>query len=131
MKNPRANGATYDTGALIAAERHDRTLWALHHAYLDAGIAPTVPAGVLAEAWRGGPQPNLSRLLKVCRVEPLTEAQARAVGVLAARSGLDDPVDLSVAEGALRRHDVVVTSNAGDIRQVADAVREPLTIAEI
>ena len=48
------SGLTYDTGALIAAEANDRLLWSLHSAALTHGIAPTVPAGVLGEVWRGG-----------------------------------------------------------------------------
>lgn len=123
-----AGGLTYDAGALIAAERDDRLLWSLHRAALTRGLAPTVPAGVLGETWRGGPQPTLSRLLKGCRVEPLTETRARAVGALAARSGLSDTVDLSVAEGALRRSDAVVTSNRAHIELVADAVGRRLVI---
>lgn len=118
----RLGGLTYDTGALIAAERSDRLLWSLHRAALTRGLTPTVPAGVVGEAWRGGPQPQISRLLKGCVVEPLTEGQARAVGELAARSGLTDTVDLAVAEGALRRNDAVVTSNRTDIEQAAGAV---------
>lgn len=85
-----------------------------------------MPAGVLGEAWRGGPQTQLSRLLKGCRIEALSEGQARAVGVLAARSGLSDTVDLAVVEGALRRNDAVTTSNPTHIEQVADAVGRPL-----
>jgi hypothetical protein len=65
-------------------------------------LTPIVPAGVLGEAWRGGPHHHLSRLLKGCEVEDLTEVQAGQVGVLAARSGLSDTVDLAVVEGALR-----------------------------
>jgi hypothetical protein len=49
-------GVTYDTGALVAAERNNRQMWALHAGYLAEEIIPTVPAGVLAEAWRGGPR---------------------------------------------------------------------------
>ena len=45
-----ANGLTYDTGALIAAERDDRLMWALHRASLSRGLVPTIPVGVLAEA---------------------------------------------------------------------------------
>ncbi|MEJ7799736.1 MAG: hypothetical protein WKF60_04405, partial [Ilumatobacter sp.] len=105
-----ATGLTYDTGALIAAERDDRLMWALHRAAIGRGLPPTVPAGVLAEAWRGGPQHRLSRLLKGCKVEELGEKQARQVGGLIARSGLDDTVDVAVAEGAIRRNDAVVTS---------------------
>ncbi|MDR1999303.1 MAG: twitching motility protein PilT [Frankiaceae bacterium] len=115
-------GLTYDTGAFVAAERDDRLMWSLHRATLLRGINPTVPAGVLGECWRGGPQDRLSRMLKGCRIEPLTEAQARAVGVLAARSGLDDTVDLAVAEGAVRRGDAVVTSNRSHIERAADAL---------
>ncbi|MCL2849732.1 MAG: hypothetical protein FWE61_06775 [Micrococcales bacterium] len=113
-------GLTYDTGALIAAEKNDRTMWALHAAALSRGLVPTVPAAVLGEAWRGGPQAHLSWLLRACHVDPLTEPQARAIGRLAAASGLDDTVDLAVAEGALRRDDVVVTSNPTHIAQASD-----------
>lgn len=127
----RADGLTYDTGALIAAERSDRLLWPLHRAALTRGLTPTVPAGVLGEAWRGGPQPQLSRLLKGCLVEPLTEAQARAIGVLAARSDLADTVDLAVVEGALRRNDVVVTSNRTDIEQAAGGIARRLVIQDV
>ena len=42
-----------------------------------------VSAGVLAKGWRGGPQANLSRLLKGCDIEDRTKAQACAVGTLA------------------------------------------------
>lgn len=32
---------TYDTGALIAAERNDRRLWALHRRALERGLVVT------------------------------------------------------------------------------------------
>lgn len=123
-----AAGLTYDTGALVAAERDDRLMWSLHRAALVRGLTPIVPAGVLGEAWRGGPQHRLSRMLKGCRIEPLTEEQARAIGLLAARSSLDDTVDLAVTEGALRRCHAVVTSNRDDIERVADSVGLRLVI---
>ena len=126
-----AAGLTYDTGALIAAERDDRLLWSLHRAAIARGVPPTVPAGVLAEAWRGGPQHRLSMLLKGCQVEDLSELQARRVGVLVAACGLDDTVDVSVVEGALRRHDAVVTSNRAHIEQVADSVRRSVPIHDV
>lgn len=125
------NGLTYDTGALIAAERSDRLVWALHRAAVRRGLAPTVSVGVIAEAWRGGPQHQLSRMLKGCRVEELTEEQARTVGELARDAALDDVVDLAVAEGAMRRHDAVVTSNRSHIEQVASAARRRLSIHEV
>jgi hypothetical protein len=70
-------------------------------------------------------------MLKGCGVEPLTEDQARAVGALAARSSLDDTVDLAVAEGAIRRGHAVVTSNRADIEHVADAVGRRLVIHSV
>ena len=124
-------GLTYDTGALVAGERDDRLMWSLHRAAIARGLSPTVPAGVLGEAWRGGPQHHLSRMLKGCHVEPLTEQQARDVGALAAKSGLDDTVDLAVVEGALRRGDAVVTSNRSHIGQAADATRRRLVIHDV
>jgi coenzyme F420-reducing hydrogenase gamma subunit len=62
----------------------------------------------------------LSRFLKGCHIEDLSKDQARAVGALAARARHDDVVDVSVVEGAVRRHHAVVTSNATDIRKIAD-----------
>lgn len=126
-----ADGLTYDTGALIAAERDDRILWALHRAALRRGIAPTVPVGVVAESWRGGPQHHLSRLMQGCRTESMSDLQARDIGVLIGQSGLNDIVDVAVAEGAMRRRDAVVTSNRVHIEQVADARRRHLTIHEV
>jgi len=126
-----ADGLTYDTGALIAAERDDRLMWALHRAALSRSLAPTIPAGALAEAWRAGPQNRLSRLLKGCRTEALTETQARAVGVLIGRSGLNDTVDVAVVEGAIARNDAVVTSNRSHIEQVADAANRHITIHDV
>lgn len=126
-----ARGLTYDTGALVAAERDDRIMWSLHRAALRRGLPPTVPAGVLAEGWRGGPQANMSRLLKGCDIEDLTKARARAVGALGARAEHDDIVDVSVVEGAVRRNHAVVTSNAGHIRKVATATGVGITVHRV
>lgn len=80
-------GVTYDTGALVAAERNQRAMWALHAGFLAEEVVPTVPAPVLAEAWRGGGrQASLSRFLAMCEVEELGEDQARRVGALAGKA---------------------------------------------
>ncbi|HEX9529693.1 MAG TPA: PIN domain-containing protein [Acidimicrobiales bacterium] len=124
-------GVTYDTGALIAAERNDRRMWALHAGFLAEEVAPCVPAPVLAEAWRGGPrQANVARLLAMCEVEPMSEDQARKVGVLAGRSDHDDVVDVTVVEGAIRRGDAVVTSNRDPIARVARAAGARIRIED-
>ena len=44
------SGATYDAGALIAAQRDDRRTWALHDELLANDVIPVVPAPVLAQA---------------------------------------------------------------------------------
>jgi len=122
-------GITYDTGALLAAERNDRRMWALHAGFLAEDVAPTVPAPVLAQAWRGGArQASLARLLVLCEVEPMSEEQARAIGILASRSRHDDVVDLAVVEGAVRRRDAIVTCDPKDIRRIAAALGARISI---
>src|SRR6266852_9041522 len=104
-------GVTYDTGALIAADRGERRMWARHRALLAIREVPTVPAPVLAQSWRGGSrQALLAQMLAGCDVEALDDGQARSVGSLAARAATGDIVDACVVEGALRRHDLVVRS---------------------
>lgn len=121
-------GLTYDTGALIAAERGDRFVWSLHRAALARGMVPIIPGGVLAEAWRGGPQPRLSQLLLGCDVEPLARDQARATGSLAARAKTSQIVDASVVECALRRGHAVVTSDPSDLQTLAGAESRRLVL---
>lgn len=122
-------GVTYDTGALVAAERAERRMWARHRALLQARVVPVTPAPVLAQAWRGGGrQANLSRLLVGCQIEPLDDLGARAVGALATRASVTDIVDASVVEGALRRHDTVITSDPGDLTAIADATGRRLSV---
>ena len=125
-------GVTYDTGALVAGERDNRRMWALHAGYLAEEVIPTVPAPVLAEAWRGGSrQASLSRFLRMCDTEPMCEDQAKNVGVLAGKSDHDDIVVVCVVEGAVRRGDAVVTSNATHIRKVAEGAGARLRIESI
>jgi hypothetical protein len=109
---------------VVACERRGQTLCCLR--------APTVPAPVLAQGWRGGAkQASLSRLLALCIVEPMSEAQARAVGRLASRSRHEDVVDLAVVEGTLRRRDAIVTSDAEDMRHIAAAVGERIRLEAV
>lgn len=125
-------GVTYDTAVLIAGDRSDRAMWALHAGFLAEEVSPTVPAPVVADAWRGGSrQANLTRLLALCTVEHMDADQAKRVGVLAGKSAHDDIVDVTVVEGALRRRDGVVTSNPTHIRMIADAVRARLLIETV
>jgi hypothetical protein len=121
----------YDAGALVAAERNVRPLWALHDAALRRDVSPLVPAGVLAQVWRGGPQASLSRLLAGCTVTPLDELLARAVGTLCGQARTSDVVDASVVVLARVMAAPVVTGDAGDLRALAGAAGWPITLHEI
>jgi len=122
-------GVTYDTGGLVAADRGERRMWARHRVLLASREVPTVPAPVLAQAWRGGGrQALLGRLLVGCDVEALDDHQARSVGSLAARAAVTDIVDTAVVEGALRRHDLVITSDPDDLRSIAEAAGRRLEV---
>lgn len=125
------SGLTYDTGALLAAEANDRRMWALHRRALERSHTPTLPAAVLAQAWRGGPQPLLSQLIDTCTVEPFEEATARLAGALLSRAKSTDVVDASVVVGALRRTDAIVTSDRNDIEHLAQAVGRRVAIIGI
>ncbi len=124
-------GLTYDTGALIAAERNDRRIWALHRRSLERNEVPTVPSGVLGQAWRGGPQAEMSRLLAGCRIEDLTEPRARSVGTACGAAGTSDVVDASVVVGAAVRGDVVVTSDIGDLQHLRVALDAEIELVSI
>ena len=124
-------GTTYDTGALLAAEANRRELWAIHARSLQRGERPVVPVGVLGQAWRGGPQAQLSRLLRGCRIEDLDEGRARAAGVACARSASRDVVDASVVAGALARGDLVITSDPDDIQNIARALGGSIRVHRI
>ena len=119
----RVIGATSDSGALIAAERGERLMWSRHRALLLRRVVPIVPAPVIAQCWRGTPrQAQLARLLAGCEVEALDDTRARATGALAGRACTTDIVDASVVEGALRRGDLIVSSDEGDLTAIAGAV---------
>lgn len=121
-------GLTYDAGLLISAERNDRRAWALHRRALERGMVPTVPAGVLGQGWRGGPQAQMSRLLGGCRIGALDEARARSAGAARSVAGTSDVVDASVVVGAGARGDVVVTGDPGDLVRLRDALGFDLRI---
>lgn len=115
-------GVTYDTGVLIAAERSNRRAWALHRRAIERGMVPTVPAGVLGQGWRGGPQAQMSRLLAGCRIEVFDEARARSAGAACGVAGTADVVDASVIVGAGARGDLVVTSDREDLARLREVL---------
>ena len=122
---------TYDAGALIAADRGERRMWARHRALLANRAVPTVPAPVVAQTWRGGGrQALLSKLLVGCDVEALDDDQARRVGALVGKAATTDIVDASVIEGALRRADLVISSDRSDLQAILAVTGRSLDIQE-
>jgi hypothetical protein len=122
-------GVTYDSGALIAADKGERRMWVRHRALLLRREVPTVPAPVVAQSWRGtSRQAQLARFLTGCFVESLDDDRARSAGALAAQAAVTDVVDACVVEGALRRGDLVVSSDHDDLQRIAAAVARRLEI---
>lgn len=121
----------YDSGALVAAERNDRRLWADHRVRLEAGVVPVAPAPVVAQVSRSPRQVQLRRLLRGCEVLALDESAAHAVGQLLGRSGTTDVVDATVVAVAIARQAQIVTSDPDDISRLAGAARARLVIIEV
>jgi predicted nucleic acid-binding protein len=113
-------GLTLDAGALIAFERGAQLMRAIVREASAADRAITVPAAVVAEAWRGGRRRWLADLLDLAVVEPLTDELARRAGELLGRIGTSNTVDATVAVSAAQRGDIIVTSDPGDMQRFAD-----------
>jgi hypothetical protein len=116
---------TFDTGALIALERGSGKIVGLLQEIIAAGGEVHVPAGVAAQARRGGArQAVLARFFKAAEVavEVLDLAMAQAAGELCAATGTNDVVDASVVLTARQHGDAIVTSDVGDLRKLDRSV---------
>ena len=121
MGKARPRAVVLDTGALIAFERGDARMRALVREALKAGVRLVIPAGVLAQAWRGAArQAPLRALVKgpTTVVPALDQVLAEAAGVLCGRAGTSDVVDASVVLVARREHAMVVTSDTDDLHHL-------------
>lgn len=115
-----------DAGALIALERRDPRLLAVADELLRARSVGHVPAGVLAQVWRGSSRQHaLSRLVKasLLRVDWLTEVVAYRIGLLLTAAGTRDVIDAHVALLARRLNATVLTSDAADIAVLDSTLR--------
>lgn len=120
------SGVTLDSGAFIGLEKGDPKVTALLARIADRRGSVYVPAGVVAQIWRGGPrQARTAKLLSAheTTVVPLDELTARATGILSGKCGHADIVDVSVALCARERKTAVATSDPEDIRRVDPSLR--------
>ena len=118
-------GATLDTGALIALESGSTRMAVLVEEALAGRAELAVPAGVLAQAWRGGGrQARIARLLRASNtsVVPLDAKMALRVGARCAATRTADIVDVSVAICASDRGHPVITSDPDDISAIDPAL---------
>jgi hypothetical protein len=109
-----------DSGALIALERNDRSMWRRLKAAARAGTVALTHGGVVGQVWRGrGPrEARLAEALAGIDVRPLDEALGLAAGRLLAATRQQDVIDaalvLLAADG-----DRMVTSDPDDIAVLA------------
>lgn len=122
MSSTATIGLTLDTGALLALDQPSKAT--IMQARLEEarrrGGSICIPVGVIAQAWRGPRQARLARLIKAPDVEivTLTLSTARALGMICARVGHDDVIDVHVALCARQRQHAVVTSDPDDIARI-------------
>ena len=121
-----ATGLTLDAGALLALD-HPGTAIAMQarlEENLRRGGTVCVPVGTIAQAWRSSRQVRLARLLKSRDIDIaiMTPNVARSVGLVCARTGHDDVIDVHVALCARERRHAVVTSDPDDMLRIDPAL---------
>ena len=126
MTAERTTGLTLDAGALLALD-HPAKAIAMQARLTEAvrrGGTICVPVGAIAQAWRSSRQVRLARLLKSRDIDVavMTPNVARSVGLLCARSGHDDVIDVHVALCARERRHAVITSDPDDFSRVDPAL---------
>jgi hypothetical protein len=117
-----ATGLTLDTGALLALDHPGKAIvmQARLEETLRRGGTLCVPVGTIAQAWRSPRQVRLARLLKSRDIDIalMTSNAARSVGLMCARCGHDDVIDVHVALCARERRHAIVTSDPGGLLRI-------------
>jgi hypothetical protein len=125
----RREGLVYGVGALHAAARGDRMMWALHRAALSNGIVPVIPAVAVAEGYRTEARGDrLAELLGGTDIEPFEGEAARRSGELAARCDTSEMSVIAVVELADRRNYAVVTQRQAVLRNAASLLGHDLVL---
>jgi hypothetical protein len=123
--------AVLDAGALVAVDRRDRTVGAQLRVLQRQGTPLRASAAVVGQVWRDGrKQANLARVLAGVGIEPLGKDDGTRIGELLGRAGSADVVDAHVALLA-GPEDVVLTSDAGDIRALLRTRGIPARVQQV
>jgi predicted nucleic acid-binding protein len=110
-------GLTFDTGALIALERHRQRMLEVVLSAKVSDLTIRVPAAVVSEWWRGRTKVR-DTILAGVRVEPLDAELAKLAGeALAAVKGATT-IDAIVMASAARHGDLVYTSDVHDLERL-------------
>jgi hypothetical protein len=129
MTGLRREGLVYGVGALHAAARGDRMMWALHRAALSNGIVPVIPAVAVAEGYRTEARGDrIGELLDGTEIEPFSGEAARRSGELAARCDTTEMAVISVVEVAERRNCAVVAQRQAILRTAATLLGHELVL---
>jgi predicted nucleic acid-binding protein len=120
------SGITFDAGGLIALDKGDRRVLALLARAVERRLRVTVPATALAQAIRRpASQARLARLIRQPHTDlvALDGPDATTTGLLLAATRTSDIVDAHVVVCARRAGQLVVTSDADDLRRLDPTLR--------
>lgn len=110
----------FDSGALIALERGDRSVGALLASAAQEGIDAVTSSGCVAQVWRNpARQSRLARGLEGFVEHPLDATRARQSGMLLASTDTRDVVDAAVVVLA-NDGDTILTSDPHDIERLLE-----------
>jgi predicted nucleic acid-binding protein len=120
-----------NSGAFIAFEKGDATVRARLTAARRLGMDVVTTSPVVGQVWRDGRrQALLAQLLSATHVFAPDAAAARRAGEILAKNKSDDVVDAFIA-GLARDGDVILTSDASDIRALLAAGGTRATVLSI
>jgi len=125
----RREGLVYGVGALHAAARGDRMMWALHRAALSNGIVPLISAVAVAEGYRTEARNDrVAELLDGTHIEAFSGEAAKRSGELAARCDTSELEVIAVVELADRRNCAVVAQRQAVLRNAAALLGHDLVL---
>jgi hypothetical protein len=121
-----------DSGALIALERNDRTMWRRLKSALLLNEIPLTHGGVVGQAWRG--RSSRSALLALARasieVRAVDETLGKRSGELLARAKKSDVIDAALVllsdDG-----DAVATSDPADPKVLAQSAGRAIDLIPV